>query len=422
MNSWVKEIEARLDKSITVAKYYGKGRNDDIKESLDRDIIFTTYHTIAACMSQSNNAIFRIEWFRIILDEAHMIRQREITFYQAASQLSARFRWCLTATPLQNHLEDNYIVSPFDENLTTAAKRFAFLLDCVCLRRPKELLHLTNITEKYQYITLSQDERLQYDETTTTMANFIREKASRNPERRDVFGIFQAQLRLWLLCNHGTFQKPFTKRRQRDRKAEREDFLYSLGSNAEITCSVCGIPIPVFDVIGGTNSYRHPCGRKLCQEWIAQNGDNTKAQETPGPAEPAANDNSGYSNETGFSSKIEVLMRGLEQISSAEKRGILHQRIDGNQILSQRQRNMDRFVADDRFPVLFMSTGVGAFGLNPTVANHVHVLEPQWNPSVESRAIGRVSRLGQDKTVSVTRYLVRRTVEVKMHSQQIRKV
>ena len=70
----------------------------------------------------------------------------------------------------------------------------------------------------------------------------------------------------------------------------------------------------------------------------------------------------------------------------------------------------------------------------------MYILEPQWNPSVESQAIGRVSRLGQDKPVSVTRYLVRGTVEVvgatiplchecvahlsyqKMHSQQIRKV
>jgi hypothetical protein len=50
--------------------------------------------------------------------------------------------------------------------------------------------------------------------------------------------------------------------------------------------------------------------------------------------------------------------------------------------------------------------------LNLTAANHVYILEPQWNPSVESQAIGRVSRLGQNKAVSVTRYLVRGTVEV----------
>lgn len=36
--------------------------------------------------------------------------------------------------------------------------------------------------------------------------------------------------------------------------------------------------------------------------------------------------------------------------------------------------------------------------LNETqAANYIHILEPQWNPSVESQAIGRVVRLGQPK-------------------------
>ncbi|KAF9768233.1 hypothetical protein IL306_014490 [Fusarium sp. DS 682] len=49
-------------------------------------------------------------------------------------------------------------------------------------------------------------------------------------------------------------------------------------------------------------------------------------------------------------------------------------------------------------------------------------MEPQWNPSVESQAIGRVARLGQNKEVTIVHYIVRGTVEVKMHSQQIRKL
>ncbi|OCL11997.1 P-loop containing nucleoside triphosphate hydrolase protein [Glonium stellatum] len=144
------------------------------------------------------------------------------------------------------------------------------------------------------------------------------------------------------------------------------------------------------------------------------------------------NDGETYFNRTGFSSKIDALLedlrgnqkdtksiifscwtRTLDLVSTHLRQGgILHQRIDGDQVLSQRQYNMDRFVMDKRIPILLMSTGVGAFGLNLTAANHVYILEPQWNPSVESQAIGRVSRLGQDKAVSVTRYLVRGTVEV----------
>lgn len=291
-----------------------------------------------------------------------MIRRRETTLHQAASQLSANYRWCLTGTPIQNHLEDlgsllaflglsqlenksvfrKHIVLPFADDIVAASKKFAFLLDCVCLRRTQDLLHLPNISEKYHYITLTEHERQQYDETLTAMASYIREKASRNPNKRDCFGTFQAQLQLRLLCNHGTFQKKFTKDIRRDRKAEREEFLYSLGRNAEITCSKCGIPIPVFDVLGGTNSYDHPCGHKLCQECILQNqgagvelssgiftapcplcksmvkqGTCFDGQELSGVS---GEDSEGHFNRTGYSSKIAALMKDLEEYPSDAKR------------------------------------------------------------------------------------------------------
>jgi hypothetical protein len=49
--------------------------------------------------------------------------------------------------------------------------------------------------------------------------------------------------------------------------------------------------------------------------------------------------------------------------------------------------------------------------LNLTCANRVFIVELQWNPSVESQAIARAIRLGQDQQVSVIRYIVNNTVE-----------
>lgn len=49
--------------------------------------------------------------------------------------------------------------------------------------------------------------------------------------------------------------------------------------------------------------------------------------------------------------------------------------------------------------------------LNLTKASRLHILEPQWNPSIEAQAIGRVFRLGQEKNVVITRYIVRNTIE-----------
>jgi hypothetical protein len=49
--------------------------------------------------------------------------------------------------------------------------------------------------------------------------------------------------------------------------------------------------------------------------------------------------------------------------------------------------------------------------LNLTIASRIHILEPQWNPSVESQAIGRALRLGQEKEVTIIRYIITNTVE-----------
>lgn len=46
-----------------------------------------------------------------------------------------------------------------------------------------------------------------------------------------------------------------------------------------------------------------------------------------------------------------------------------------------------------------------------TVANRVHLLEPQWNPAVENQAIGRVLRLDQERKVTIIRYAVEKTIE-----------
>ena len=46
-----------------------------------------------------------------------------------------------------------------------------------------------------------------------------------------------------------------------------------------------------------------------------------------------------------------------------------------------------------------------------TVANKVHLMEPQWNPMVEAQAVDRVHRKGQTRLVTITRYIVPHSIE-----------
>lgn len=49
--------------------------------------------------------------------------------------------------------------------------------------------------------------------------------------------------------------------------------------------------------------------------------------------------------------------------------------------------------------------------LNLTVASRIHIIEPQWNPSVEEQAIARAVRMGQKREVVIFQYVLQNTVE-----------
>lgn len=63
----------------------------------------------------------QIEWFRIVLDEAHTIKESRTLQSRASCFLIARSRICLTGTPVQNRIQDLYALikflrlEPFDD-------------------------------------------------------------------------------------------------------------------------------------------------------------------------------------------------------------------------------------------------------------------------------------------------------------------
>jgi SNF2 family DNA or RNA helicase len=52
--------------------------------------------------------LFQINWRRVVLDEAHLIKMRKTNQARSAFALSAERRWCITATPIQNGIMDLY--------------------------------------------------------------------------------------------------------------------------------------------------------------------------------------------------------------------------------------------------------------------------------------------------------------------------
>ncbi|MBJ6766131.1 DEAD/DEAH box helicase [Myxococcaceae bacterium JPH2] len=72
-------------------------------------------------------------------------------------------------------------------------------------------------------------------------------------------------------------------------------------------------------------------------------------------------------------------------------------------------------------PVMLISLKAGATGLNLTAADHVFLVDPWWNPSVEAQAADRAHRIGQQRPVMVYRLVSQGTVEEKILTLQDKK-
>ncbi|OMJ08064.1 DNA repair protein RAD5 [Smittium culicis] len=96
-------------------------------------------------------------------------------------------------------------------------------------------------------------------------------------------------------------------------------------------------------------------------------------------------------------------------------------RLDGTMSRLARQKQQEIFSKENNCTVMLVSLKAGGVGLNLTTANNVFMLDPYWNPAIESQAIDRVYRLGQKKSVSVFRYMISNSIEEKMDILKKRK-
>lgn len=114
LSNWEKQINDHCTYSaLTYCVYYGPGRSMSAEELQKYDVVITTYQTVVledpaaskpATQSKkkkkSAHDLFSVNFKRVILDEAHQIRNATTKMARAVSALTAERRWCLTGTPI----------------------------------------------------------------------------------------------------------------------------------------------------------------------------------------------------------------------------------------------------------------------------------------------------------------------------------
>ncbi len=112
----------------------------------------------------------------------------------------------------------------------------------------------------------------------------------------------------------------------------------------------------------------------------------------------------------------------LDIVGLALKKEKIHfERLDGKTPHLKRRDMVHRFQTGSGSQVFLISLKAGGVGLNLTAADYVFILDPWWNPAVESQAIDRAHRIGQKNKVIAYKLIAKNTVEEKIIELQKQK-
>ncbi|KAG4264839.1 hypothetical protein FPRO03_00123 [Fusarium proliferatum] len=468
IDNWVEQIQMHTyPGGLSCHRHTGTQRHKEVHLLYQKFIVFTTYATLAA--DTSRGSISKVHWFRIVLDEAHDIRNRRTNQFKAVAALSAKHRWCLTGTPIQNSMEDlgalvSFLRVPVLENaptfhkfITSPAmsssskdrfKNLRTLLETICLRRTRDILPLIHPVQYVREVWLTNSERQEYNNLIQEGKTQLDMITSGHSKRKVSSVVLQSILKLRLFCNNG---KSIDNQQFEvtGLPSDPDEALAYLQQHERNICAICSVTIYSIDNSDKTDGGRFifTCCHLFCRTCMPQ----YRNRKSPCPAcqeegEPelpgvrsmqdqqmgtgAGGQISGSSPIEKYPSKLLSLLDDIRQHNTQKSivfscwkktlflisnllshHAIRYGMIHGSRTLAERTKTLKDFQSNTGPTILLMTLGTGAVGLNLAVASRIYLLEPQWNPSIEEQAIGRALRLGQESQVVVVRYITAKTVE-----------
>jgi SNF2 family DNA or RNA helicase len=189
LGTWEEQISSHVQKNaLKMCRHHAKTRLTKLADIDAMNIVLTTYHTLSAdwkaWKSSGDHIIFSVRWRRIILDEAHIIRNLKARMARAICDIDAVSRWAVTGTPIQNSLNDvaallKFIRAfPYDEPRRferdisrlwksgkdeEAVKRLKRVAKCLVLRRAKHTIDLPPRHDRKCAVDFSKAEKALYD-------------------------------------------------------------------------------------------------------------------------------------------------------------------------------------------------------------------------------------------------------------------
>lgn len=117
MCQWAQEVATKVaPNALRVLTFHGPNRHEiGIELFRSYDMVITSYSTVVSEYKRygTSSVLFAVHWNRVILDEAHVIRNVKTSGCITVCQLRARYHWALTGTPVQNRAVDVFALMRF---------------------------------------------------------------------------------------------------------------------------------------------------------------------------------------------------------------------------------------------------------------------------------------------------------------------
>ena len=375
VGNWEREAE-RFAPHLRVHVHHGaeRPRGRYFAEAVrNSDLIITTYSLAA----RDAEALGRVDWHRLVVDEAQAIKNAATQQSSAVRSIPARHRIALTGTPVENRLADLWSIMEFaNPGLLGTAARFKKRYAEPVERHGDEAAanRLRRITGPFVLRRLKTD---------TSIISDLPEK-----------------LEMEVLCNLTAEQASLYEAVVEDMlaKVERSDGIERRGLVLATMAKL----------------------KQVCNHPAQFLHDGTRL--------------------TGRSGKLARLEETLEEVLAAGEKALLFTQyaefggmlrshlgarfgrevlfLHGGVAKADRDAMVERF-QDERSkePSLFvLSLKAGGTGLTLTAANHVVHVDRWWNPAVEDQATDRAFRIGQRRAVQVRKFVCVGTLEEKIAS------
>ncbi|KAH7163472.1 SNF2 family N-terminal domain-containing protein [Dactylonectria estremocensis] len=424
LGTWEEQLsEHVVPGNLSWCRHHGKTKLVQDATSQNTNIVLTTFNTVSAewrSHTENNKSVlFSKYWKRLVLDEAHIIRNSASQMARSVCALQANCRWAVTGTPIQNRLSDlaallQFLrVDPymnrkqFDSDISNiwkngdtdeAIKRLKRLAGCLILRRKKTTISLPSRRDLQCPVEFTVAEREVYNEIRDQVISRIDYLIYENngyDRPSGYVNVLQQIEAMRMVCNLGLYychhHKPTVIQDQAtDWKAMAQPAFNFERETGAVECQYCPASVDVSDgVVDDLRNHKSPLFSQ-CLNIVFSNWRTT----------------------------LDVLEAGLNKAS------IETLRFDGKVPQKDRQSVLDRFRNDPNVRVLLLTLSCGAVGLTLTAASYAFLMEPHWNPTLEDQALARIHRLGQKREVTTVRFYVRdsfeqRVIEVQESKRQL---